>query len=222
MTATQPALPLLGSGREADVYAIDDVRVLRRYRHGGDVTAEAAAMAYVGGLGYPVPRVYETRGADLVLERLSGATMSAAFQAGALGLDEGAAILADLHRRLHSLPPRFGRQENDRVIHLDLHPENVMLTPTGPMVIDWRNATEGPAEFDVAATAVILAQVALDPAMELAPAARALLTAFLGRMGEVPAEALDAAIARRARDPNMSADELDRLPAVAALVRVAC
>jgi aminoglycoside phosphotransferase (APT) family kinase protein len=214
--------PLLGSGRDADVFAIDEARVLRRYRKGGDVAAEAAVMAHVAGLGYPVPRVYEARGADLVLERLSGTTMLAAFQAGTMGLDEGAASLADLHRRLHALPPRVGRDPTDRVVHLDLHPDNVMLTPAGPMVIDWRDATEGPADLDVAATAVILAQAALDPALGLADTARALLTAFLGRMGAVPAGALDAAIARRVRDPNMGVEELDRLPAVGALIRVAC
>jgi len=30
-----------------------------------------------------------------------------------------------------------------RIVHLDLHPENVMLTVSGPVVIDWRNATDG-------------------------------------------------------------------------------
>ncbi|MCW6008789.1 phosphotransferase [Micromonospora sp. CPCC 205371] len=215
-------MPLLGSGREADVFAIDEVRALRRYRNGGDVTAEAAVMAHVGALGYPVPRVYEARGADMVLERLSGATMLAAFQAGTMGLDEGAGILADLHRRLHALPPRLGRRPGDRVIHLDLHPENVVLTPTGPVVIDWRNGTEGPADLDVAATAVILAQAALDPAPGLADAARALLTGFLGRMGAVPADALDAAIARRAGDPTRGTGDPAPLRAVAALIRVAC
>ncbi|MFC8665998.1 phosphotransferase [Streptomyces sp. NPDC057199] len=75
---------LLGSGRTADVYALDghdghddhdgqgglDDRdglgdglgggawVLRRYRDGyGDAQAEAAVMEYVRGHGYPVPRV---------------------------------------------------------------------------------------------------------------------------------------------------------------------
>lgn len=223
MTPAEPAPgALLGAGDEADVFAIDEGRVLRRYRNGGDVTAEAAVMAYVGGLGYPVPRVYEARGADLVLERLSGGTMLAAFQAGTMGLDEGAALLADLHHRLHALPPRTGARPGDRVLHMDLHPANVMLTPTGPVVIDWRNGTEGPAALDLARSAVIMGWVALDPANDLAGVARALLTAFLARVGPVPAEALDAAIARRARYSNMSAAERDRLPAVAALIRVAC
>jgi hypothetical protein len=34
----------LASGRDADVFAIDAGRVLRRYRTGGDVSAEARVM----------------------------------------------------------------------------------------------------------------------------------------------------------------------------------
>lgn len=49
----------IASGREAGVFALDDDRVLRRYRRAADVTEEAEAMAYVAGLGFPVPAVYE-------------------------------------------------------------------------------------------------------------------------------------------------------------------
>jgi hypothetical protein len=37
----------LGSGRTADVYALDERRVLRRYRTGGDVRAEAEVMRHL-------------------------------------------------------------------------------------------------------------------------------------------------------------------------------
>lgn len=53
MTADEP--PVLASGRDADLYLLADGRVLRRYRAGGDVTAEAELMRYVASLGYPVP-----------------------------------------------------------------------------------------------------------------------------------------------------------------------
>lgn len=39
--------PLLGSGRDADVFAIDEARVLRRYRKGGDVAAEALSLIHI-------------------------------------------------------------------------------------------------------------------------------------------------------------------------------
>jgi hypothetical protein len=41
--------PLLASGRDADVFAIDAQRVLRRYRDGSEVTAEAAVMRSARG-----------------------------------------------------------------------------------------------------------------------------------------------------------------------------
>ncbi|MFC7592741.1 phosphotransferase [Nonomuraea antimicrobica] len=52
---------LLGAGRSADVYAIGDGRVLRRYRVAIDARRETAVMAYVAGHGYPVPEVYPGR-----------------------------------------------------------------------------------------------------------------------------------------------------------------
>lgn len=39
--------PPLASGPEADVYALDERRVLRRYRREADVTAEVATMRHV-------------------------------------------------------------------------------------------------------------------------------------------------------------------------------
>lgn len=48
---------LLGSGRSADVFAIDDQWVLRRGREGRDATAEAAVMCHLAERGYPVPRI---------------------------------------------------------------------------------------------------------------------------------------------------------------------
>lgn len=46
---------LLGSGRTADVFAIDDRWVLRQYRDGGDAAPEAAVMSYLADHGYLVP-----------------------------------------------------------------------------------------------------------------------------------------------------------------------
>ena len=45
----------------------------------------------------------------------------------------------------------------DRLIHLDLHPLNVMITGKGPVVIDWPNAARGDGNTDVALTWVLLA-----------------------------------------------------------------
>ncbi len=208
----------LASGRDADVFAIDARRVLRRYRKGGDVAAEATIMRYVAGFGFPVPAVHQAHGPDLVLDRVDGPTMASALAAGKLGLGEAAGQLADLHRRLHELPPRLSRDPAARVLHMDLHPENVMLSAGGPVVIDWRNATEGQPDLDVALSAVILAQVAVDETHAWAVPARVLLTAFLRRVGGNPIRVLDQAVAIRKADPGLTAEEVDKLGEAARLV----
>ncbi|SFE36271.1 Phosphotransferase enzyme family protein [Actinoplanes philippinensis] len=195
-------MDLLGSGREADVYAIGEGRVLRRYRRGDDATAEARLMSHLAAHGFPVPQVHSANGADMIMERLDGPTMADAFAAGHLGVDDGAAILAGLHEHLHRLPSRSGR---DSILHRDLHPENVMLTTRGPVVIDWHNAAEGRPAVDVCLTAVIIAQVAADPGHPHAGAATAFLGAFLTRVGGEQLDGLGEALEIRRADPSLTA-----------------
>ncbi|GAA1638472.1 phosphotransferase [Actinoplanes couchii] len=215
-------MELVGSGREADVFALDSGRVLRRYRNGAGAGAEAEMMAYLGGLGFPVPRVFEVSGADMILERLDGPTMLGALGDGRLTMAEGAGILADLQRRLHGLPARLARQDGDRILHRDLHPDNVMLTTRGPVVIDWHNAAEGPPAVDVCLTAVILAQVAAAPDHPHAAGAAAFLTSFLALTGTAMPEALAEAIEIRRADPALTPAESETLAAtVTPLIRAA-
>lgn len=212
--------PLLASGRDADVYAVDERRVLRRYRDGSDVTGEAAVMAYLVRHGFPVPVVYEAHGPDLVMERLTGPTLLRSLVGQQIDPAAAAQILADLHRRLHALPPRRSGDPAERVLHLDLHPDNVILTSRGPVLIDWRNATEGLPDLDLAVTALIAAEVAVGPHVPgIAAAAGELLTAFLGRAGGDPLSQLDRAVALRAGDPNLSVDEKAELARAATRVR---
>jgi streptomycin 6-kinase len=204
-------LVLLAAGRDADVFALDTQRVLRRYRGDGDATAEAAVMTYVDGLGFPVPKVYSAGGRDLILERLTGPTMLQALGAGKMTSEIAADLLAGLHARLHALPARLAHKPEDRVLHLDLHPANVMLEARGPIVIDWRNATEGPPELDLAVSALILAQVAVHRTHEAAALAGVFLPVFLAAVGRVPSEALDHAIRLRRADPHVTVDEIDSM-----------
>jgi aminoglycoside phosphotransferase (APT) family kinase protein len=171
--------PLLAAGREADVYALDEQRVLRRYRRDADVTGEADAMRHLAGLGYPVPAVYEAIGRDMILERLDGPTMAEAVARTALSPAEAAAHLADLLRRLHDVPPWPGAPAGSCIVHLDLHPLNVLMTARGPVVIDWCNARTGEPDLDTGLTALILAQVAVERGHEWSAVAGQLLTAFL-------------------------------------------
>ncbi|MEU8231703.1 phosphotransferase [Actinoplanes sp. NPDC048967] len=194
--------PLLASGREADVYALGERRVLRRYRRDADVTGEVDAMRHLAGLGYPVPAVYEAAGRDMILERLDGPTMAQALASATLGLAEAAAILADLLRRLHALPPWEGAPASSALLHLDLHPENVLMTARGPVVIDWCNARPGEPDLDTGLTALILAQIAADPGHEWSAAAGELLSAFLRLAPGAPTRLLDEVV--RLRDRQLS------------------
>lgn len=210
------AVPL-GSGRTADVYALGNQLVLRRYRDGGDVAAEAAVMRHAAAYGYPVPQVHHADGPDLVLDRLDGPTMSQAAIEGALSPREVGRQLADLHRRLHEIPAPSGAP-GLVVVHGDLHPENVILGAGRPTVIDWRNAGEGSAAVDVATSAIILAEVVLTP--EYA-ALKSMVREALGQFVAAadPSPGLEEALAHRAADPAAAGYEPWFLPAVADLVR---
>ncbi len=52
--------------------------------------------------------------------------------------------------RLASLP------KGDRLLHGDLHPGNMLLTATGPVLIDWTDASAGPPAADAARTELLL------------------------------------------------------------------
>jgi aminoglycoside phosphotransferase (APT) family kinase protein len=212
-------LELVGSGRDADVFSLGSDRVLRRYREGGDATREAEIMAFVAEQGYPVPAVYDVDGADLVMERIDGPTMLVALGEGTLEIAQAARTLAQLQDRLHRLPGRARALAGDRVIHLDFHPENVMVGSRGPMVIDWRNATDGPPDLDVAMSAVILAQVAVDDGDGRAAPARTLLARFLEHTEGDPLRLLDEAVARRRANRTMTPAELDLLVPAEAVIR---
>jgi aminoglycoside phosphotransferase (APT) family kinase protein len=206
---------LLASGRTADVFDLDDGTVLRRFREGWPADREAATMAYLGGLGYPVPEVVSVSGPDIVMRRIDGPTMVEAFPSGALDLDEGQRLLAELHDRLHALPAPSG----ESVLHLDLHPENVIMSADGPVVIDWSNAVEGPAGYDIAVTALIYAEVASDPAHPFQAIASPALTAFLRYAGVPEPDMVERALALRMGNPTLSAAEKSRLPQAVQLIR---
>jgi aminoglycoside phosphotransferase (APT) family kinase protein len=220
--ALSPLLPPdaqpFAAGRDADVYAIDDQWVLRRYRDGHPVRDEADYMRHVAKYDYPVPAVREIQGADMVIERLTGPTLADAVVAGDLSASEVGEIHADLHRRLQAIPPPSG-MPGLAVIHGDLHPLNVIVASDGPVVIDWRNAEEGPAEFDVAMTAVIFAQVALDPAFaDLSPLLREALATYLANSIDCT-PGLAAALRARSNNPTLTPVERALLPQQETLIR---
>ncbi|MFJ5882897.1 phosphotransferase [Kitasatospora cineracea] len=210
---------LLGTGRTADVFALPDGRVLRRYRDGTDARGEAELMAHLAGHGYPVPAAQPgERPTDLLMERLDGPTLAQAVATGALAPAAAGQLLADLLRRLHAVPPRTAARPGDRVLHLDLHPENVLLTARGPVVIDWNTATEGDPALDAAMSAVVLAQALLGRP-EFTALAPAILVPLLRALPPVPDHQLAAARARRAANPTLGPADHALLDAAVALVR---
>ena len=128
------------------------------------MTQEARVMEYVRSQGFPVPAVREVSGdgLDMVLERIEGGDMVAVLGKRPWEIRRQGRVLADLHRRLHGLTvpdwlPDAPVGRGDRLLHLDLHPLNVMMSPTGPVVIDWANACRGDPNVDVAIAWVLMA-----------------------------------------------------------------
>lgn len=176
-------------------------------------------MTYVASCGFPVPRIYEAGGTDLVMERFAAPTMLQALLSRSTRPEIAAALLLSLHRQLHGLPPRLSSDPDARILHLDLHPGNVILSHGGPVVIDWRHSAEGPPDLDLAVSALTLAQAAAGQADEMAALAGVVLTAFLRFAGGGPLRMLDRAMAMRRSDPALTAEEACLLPSAGDLIR---
>ncbi|WP_328508206.1 phosphotransferase family protein [Streptomyces sp. NBC_00391] len=120
-------------------------------------------------------------------------------------------------------PSTSPRDPVTRVLHLDLHPENVIVTPQGPQVIDWSTAEEGPPGLDWGISAMILAQVAVDSADFRAEMARATLVSLLAHQHDGPSalteEGLVEARRRRAANPTMTVREVELIGVAEELIR---
>lgn len=211
---------LIGRGRAADVYALDEHRVLRRYRTAFSAAGEAGLMRHLRQAGYPVPEVHDADGPDLVMERLHGPDMLADLAGRPWRVAAHARTLAALHDRLHQIAAPAGLRQplgtGDRVMHLDLHPGNVMLTPAGPVVIDWSNGAAGPAGADVAMACLIMASSDVDDLPRwLRPAASGLQQAFVRRfraaVRDDPRPYLAEVARLRLTDPNVRPAEAARV-----------
>jgi hypothetical protein len=158
--ATDPGRPL-GIGRSADVYDIGHGRVLRRYRDPARSTRyEAEVMTWARAHGAPVPEVFDADGLDIVMEKVDGPTMLADAARRPWRIVGYAATLARMHEQVHAVPaPEWLRApfgDGGSLLHLGLHPENVLMSPRGPVVIDWEGAGRGPAEADLALCWVVV------------------------------------------------------------------
>jgi serine/threonine protein kinase len=186
----------LKQGRASRVIDLGDGTVLRV---GGDPPREAHIMEHVRSHAFPVPRVYEVRPDALVLERISGPTMGDDLRRRPWMTSRHVRTLVELHERLHRV-----ELEGACVVHFDLHPENVLLSPNGPVVIDWTNARSGEAAKDIAMTWLILATSAGLPGRLLARLFRS------GVGSEAIRQGLAEARAFRVADPSVSEAERAR------------
>lgn len=172
-------------------------------------------MEHARTAGFAVPEVREAKGADMVVARIAGQTMADDLAHRPWRLGAHARTLGELHRRLHAIPAPptmhapFG--DGSALLHLDLHPQNVLLSDDGPWVIDWANAARGPAAADVAMSFVILgafprARSPLGAFVDLLR--RRFAVEFLSAAGsDGVREVLPAAVARRLADANLRPDE---------------
>lgn len=221
MSAAVPG-KLIGRGRRADIYDLGGGKVLRRYREGPrEVDREAEVMIHAAAHGVPVPEVFEVRGTtDLVMEAVSGPTMLADLTRRPWTVFSHARTLRRLHQAVHAveglawLRGPFG--PGGSLLHLDLHPENVVMTGAGPKIIDWEGAAKGPPDADVALTWIL---------MRFSEIPGAALQRVMGRLGQAlfsqlflagasprpTSEWLVAAAEFRMADPTVTRRESERL-----------
>jgi aminoglycoside phosphotransferase (APT) family kinase protein len=216
----EPQGPKLAEGRDSEIFEHGPGLVLRRTFDGRSLVHEAEVMRHARAHGYPVPEVHDAGEGWLVMERVDGPTMLETATRPPFRLRRWALVLADLHRRLHEIPaPAWlppARLPGDRVLHLDLHPLNVLLSDRGPVVIDWSNARRGDPALDLADIWVTF-RCADVPAtgLELRAAnlgKRIFLRWFLRAAGrEEACRALPAACEGRLADPNWTPSERERI-----------
>jgi Ser/Thr protein kinase RdoA (MazF antagonist) len=208
-------------------------RVLRRYRDGRPaerVAGEAGVMRYAREHRVPVPEVFDVSGSDIVMARAAGPTMLQAIAERPWTVRRQARLLARLHALVHTVPaietlhapfdddagaPGDNARPGPVLLHIDLHPQNVILTADGPVIIDWEGAARGPAVADVAMTWVIV-RFSQIPGSRLKAAAFRLIQvlftrAFLAAAGPLDDYWRSTAIRRRLDDPNLLPVERARL-----------
>jgi serine/threonine protein kinase len=149
----------LGSGGMGDVYEANDTRLRRSVaikilnaldpdpERERDLEREARA---VGRLSHPHICVLHDVGRHegrffLVMERLSGETLASRLERGALPLQQALAYASDIADALDAA-------HRARVLHRDLKPSNVMLTKSGPKLLDFGLAVRDVSAGDTGRT----------------------------------------------------------------------
>jgi tRNA A-37 threonylcarbamoyl transferase component Bud32 len=217
-------MELLAQGRDCDIFDVGGGAVLRRSREGNDQSKEARLLEHAAAHGIPVPRVHELRddGRELVMERVEGPNMAQAIEKKPWSARSLGRTLAELHAAVHALPvlDDLARlPEGDAFLHFDLHPQNVIMAPGGPIIIDWANSCIGRPGDDVARAWVLMAcaEVEISPFVRpiLNRVRRSLVNGFVDAAGRSEARAcLPFATELTLLDPHISASEQARMRAL--------
>jgi len=221
---------LIASGRDGDIFEFGDGLVLRKARDGRSIEHEARIMRYAADHGYPVPAVHDVlaNGSEIVMQRIDGPLMMEPMAKRPWTIPRCASLLADLHDQLHEIhaPEWLGQSPDggDRLVHLDLHPLNVLLSASGPVVIDWANAARGDGLSDVALTYVLMTcpRMPGPRVLQIAaqPARVGLARLFVRRyQGRALTERIAAAADLKTLDRNMTPDEVANLRRLAQRMR---
>jgi Ser/Thr protein kinase RdoA (MazF antagonist) len=202
---------LLAEGRMAEVFALDEGRVVKldRPEWNGVAAFESDVLVRAAAAGLPVPASHGVVTIDgrsgVVLDRIGGATLRAVLEVEPgepelLALAQQFVVLQlEINRTvLEGLPDlvtRLGQEllqsgladplrdeladllrhldEGRRgVCHFDFHPDNVLVSADGWIVIDWLTVAAGPPTADLARTLVLRGDAAVPPMYEFMQAVR--------------------------------------------------
>ena len=167
-----------------------------------------------------LPRVHDASGRDLVMDRVPGPTMMEDLEARPWRIVGHARTLAHLQRRLNAIdapawfPERSGVPAGGKVLHLDLHPMNIILGPDGPSIIDWTNAARGQGSFDAAMSFALMSGFEVDGVKDRA-GRRLMVEVFARSRGRRAIRGrLPEAVRFRLADPHVTPGERLRLQAM--------
>ena len=150
------------------------------------VAQEAANTKIPWAAGFPAPEILHVQSDRLAMRKIPGPTMESklrspkalhhlSYEFGRLhaqmqqcsgwGLPEQRQSMMDALREAPDvsqavkeklLVSLLTEQSESAMCHGDYHPGNILLSPQGPIVIDWADATKGHAVADVARTLLLL------------------------------------------------------------------
>ena len=213
--------PMIASGRDCYIYAAGTAKVVRRARDGRSLEREASVMRHARRNGFPAPEVFDADGSDILMERVDGPTLMQDAFRRPWRLRHHARLLIDLLGQLATVPapgwlPAAQGCMGRSLLHLDLHPLNVLVGADGPRVIDWANASRGAPGADLANTWLTMATAPMTGPVRRA-GRRLMLRTFLEGIDREAARPYLAAMAQRRRADRYVSDAeratIDRLVA---------